>query len=591
MKRIYSYDVWDTLIKRHCPPEMTLKTSLYFFCLYFDFHNHDYIYNEIRKKEKKHYQEKKEYSIFKLILDVIKEKHSDIEKNKLLEEKWNEIYVNIEKNATYPNKEILDLVHKDEGYKIYISDFYLKKDLLDKILKHHNINMNKGFVSIDYNKSKYTGELYDIVYSNLAYEFDSWIHTGDNINSDIKMAQIKKISTRFVKTKQKHTISIKNKLSDEKKIAIILLSFCKKILEKSVELKCSEICFFTREGIFFKKIFDIYLKSLSSITEFNLKTKITPVSRIATLNLRLNENNDLLGFEDALTQYGYDIDTFLSFFDACDSFEGLSEKYATLQKLLNDKKSQEYSSLISFIKNKKKNTLGYLNHIGFTNNEPKLIVDIGWRGSIQDNLSSIKDSNIIGGCYLGLSKCYNTQNSNNKFGTIFDQNITYNKWADKGINLWETIFNGKGGSVIGYKDTLITTKINAPEEKFLDIVINFQEKIKNEFVKILDDTLKLKLPIDDIDSLAINYYKEIITKPSSELASLYLVSIHNDTYGENSFKKKIVKISFSELIKSFFNKKTKRKISAIIKNNGWRESILYSSKTTLSSKLSALLIK
>lgn len=600
-KKLYSYDIWDTILKRYCAPQETIKISIYIFLLYYGLTQYtDEVLEKTFQKEKEKYDDKEEYYIFDLIYQVIESiNHLNLKNvdKKHLKKTWDNIYISIEKNSTYPNSKILAYKNKDIGEKIYISDFYIEKKYLDNILDYHNISFDRGFVSCDENKNKYSGELYKKIKENYDNKLIDWIHTGDNKISDIKIAKLFDIKTRFVSNRNINKKIIEKIISKKKKknkdditnLSYILIGFSKFLLEQCTKNKVNDIYFFTREGVTFERFFNLYLKEISTQLNlnFNIKTHILPVSRIATIPLRLNINDYYLGFQDAILQYGNNTETFLSFFNLSKKLIHFSKKYKKIEDLLENEKDKKI--LTEHILKKKNLTINYLKSLNFFEKN-KLIVDIGWRGSIQDNILYI-DKSIKSGCYLGLFEFFKNQNSNNKVGYIFDNNICKENIFHKGIGFWETIFNAKGGSVTSYENNVPIKNINDKEELFLDNIINIQDTIYDKTKTLLKDIIKNKISLLEIDSLAINAYKKISKKPSSLLADLYLSSLQNESYGLNSFKNKQINITTTSLIKSFFSKKEKEIISSLIKNNGWRESIIYSKSTSISTKISALIIK
>ena len=83
--------------------------------------------------------------------------------------------------------------------------------------------------------------------------------------------------------------------------------------------------------------------------------------------------------------------------------------------------------------------------------KPMFMVDIGWRGTIQDNLAYIFTNKRIGGYYLTLYDFYNLQPRNTyKISYLDDKNIRDNEVASM-ITLLEWIYNPGTGSVVEYK--------------------------------------------------------------------------------------------------------------------------------------------
>jgi HAD superfamily hydrolase (TIGR01549 family) len=83
---------------------------------------------------------------------------------------------------------------------IIVSDMYWPSDYMEKILaKCGYSGWNHLYVSCDYDASKYSGKLYELVIKDLS-SGERVIHIGDNYNADIKNAKKKKINTLYYKS-------------------------------------------------------------------------------------------------------------------------------------------------------------------------------------------------------------------------------------------------------------------------------------------------------------------------------------------------------------------------------------------------------
>ncbi len=98
-------------------------------------------------------------------------------------------------------KKCLDLVNNGETV-VLISDMYLPKDFIEKMLEKANPELAKLplYLSSERGWQKTTSMLYMEVYKDFgaSYDFDRWIHTGDNILADRKMARQLGIVTKTV---------------------------------------------------------------------------------------------------------------------------------------------------------------------------------------------------------------------------------------------------------------------------------------------------------------------------------------------------------------------------------------------------------
>lgn len=106
--------------------------------------------------------------------------------------------IDLEKLTEYENvveikrniRKVKDLINKGEKV-ILISDMYLdSKTIREMLMKvdpiFENINL---YVSSEYKKSKWTGNIYKIVKVKEQVDYKDWIHCGDNPKSDIKSAE------------------------------------------------------------------------------------------------------------------------------------------------------------------------------------------------------------------------------------------------------------------------------------------------------------------------------------------------------------------------------------------------------------------
>nr|AFW04788.1 glycosyl transferase [Salmonella enterica] len=586
-KQIYTYDIWDTILKRNCHPAYTLEFTIYWLLIYIGKNEHyEHVCNALKTKERELFNIKKEYYIHDLIVNILQD-------NKLIEqsekkdiiELWNQIYLFVEKKCTYKNDYVINIIKNDMGEKFFISDFYTDSDFIKSILKHHSVEISKGITSAEYESSKHTGLLYEKLE---VLNGKKWIHTGDNFLADVKMAKAWGAETRYIKNKHLKRVTYKPG-NDYERLAFILLSFSLFILTMAKKECCNKIYFFTREGVFFKTTFDLLIKELPSLFQ-SLKTEILPISRVASLVLKFNSFDEFWGFKDALHQYGYNTSVFLSFFNFQELYPELVNKYEDVRDIFKNRNDPLVKELIINIENKKKRTEKYLEIIGF-DIEPSIIVDIGWRGSIQDNLMSRPSNNIRHGCYLGLFKFYDGQSGISKSSIIFDNNINNCNWSKKGVSFMETIFNHTDGSVVDYQHDKPVKKENDIEKNNFNKLAEMQSSIIESYNNLLYLLLTGRINVKDINNLAIRSYKKIVTNPSKDLADFYIDSIQNESFGLDCFIRKDFNITGNDFLHCLLSRGKRNNIRDKLLNNGWRESIIKSSKTSICAKLFSLIIR
>jgi hypothetical protein len=174
MKQINSFDIFDTLLARTVKEPTDIFKIIENKLGYSNFKN-----IRIQAQSQSDNTIDNIYDQFKLITN-----ESDNNINIL---KNYEIQTELEN--TIP---IISNILKIKNDDIYVSDMYLDYNNIIKLLKYHNINTdnNKLYVS---SNGKYSGKIWD----KLVKEYNINTHTGDNMYSDIIMANKFGINTNY----------------------------------------------------------------------------------------------------------------------------------------------------------------------------------------------------------------------------------------------------------------------------------------------------------------------------------------------------------------------------------------------------------
>jgi hypothetical protein len=174
MKQINSFDIFDTLLARTVKEPTDIFKIIENKLGYSNFKN-----IRIQAQSQSDNTIDNIYDQFKLITN-----ESDNNINIL---KNYEIQTELEN--TIP---IISNILKIKNDDIYVSDMYLDHNNIIKLLKYHNINTdnNKLYVS---SNGKYSGKIWD----KLVKEYNINTHTGDNMYSDIIMANKFGINTNY----------------------------------------------------------------------------------------------------------------------------------------------------------------------------------------------------------------------------------------------------------------------------------------------------------------------------------------------------------------------------------------------------------
>ena len=614
MTKIISFDIWDTIIKRKCHPEETkLATARYIVLKYNNELKDEYknIYEILKRrdeieaeeckknKEKGFDEECRILDVFKILEKEIFNKEMNIEEELLKEE------IEQEKRVIFINPEILPIFEKYKDLKMYcISDFYMSAESLKELLDYLNIpvKIEKIYSSADYLLNKRTGNLYKKAEEELGIKPEDHIHVGDNQYSDIEMANslgietIKTTKTEFDFVPEKgrkfnFDLSCVKKEENSKEdrifntgvdLAPLLYFFGYSIIEYAIKNKIPTVYYATREGETFIKIHELIKEN----NPFGVKlpsSDIIEVSRMGTFSASLKEFS-ILELLRLWSQYreqsmkalfktlAIDIESYKQYLEKYDlnPEENIVEPWFDLrvQRLCADKEFTEQVN--KEIKRKREEILEYFEKSkGIVNDaKPMFMVDIGWRGTIQDNLAYIFTNKKIGGYYLTLYDFYNIQPKNTyKLSFIDDKNIRDNEVASM-ITLLEWIYNPGTGSVTGYKDGKAIRKAKDEETKIVKEYIKPMQEGMLEGAKVINEYMKYH-PYEAEETK--QYVYELIRKtkinPSKELIEAYYSMVFNDTFGTAEYVEKDDKLTFMQKLNIF-------KCRNMLRDETWKEAFI-----------------
>lgn len=303
--KVISFDIFDTLLLR----PYVKPTDLFF---------------HLEKSEKAHGFAKARIEAEQKARQV----HADVE-DITLNEIYNEIdskYKHIKQKETdwecqvlQPNpemKEVFDYALKKNKKIIIVSDMYLPAKFLSDVLHKKGFNgYQKIYVSCEYRKTKWTGNLYRFVLDDLGISSKNVLHIGDNEGSDklsaekngIKAVLYPKVINRlFEENKRAKAFYKKNPNELETSIILgmltlnntqnnywrdfgykyagpVILGYMRWLEKQLKKDKISEVMFVARDGYTLEKVFN-----LIKTTDFKTHYFYAPRS----MNLAINLNYD-----------------------------------------------------------------------------------------------------------------------------------------------------------------------------------------------------------------------------------------------------------------------------------------------------------
>lgn len=615
MTKIISFDIWDTILKRKChPEEIKLHTANYIMLKYEKQLKEKYkdIYEILKlrdeieanickqNKENGFDDECRIINVFQeLQKEIFAETIEDISEELLKEE------IEQEKRNIFISPEILPIFEKYKDLKMYcISDFYMSAESLKELLDYVKlpVKIEKIYSSADYLLNKRTGNLYKKAEEEIGIKPEDHIHVGDNQYSDIDVANglgietIKTTKTEFnfvpekgrsfefnLDIAKKEENILENKLFNSGlDLSPILYFFGYSIVEYAIKNNIDKVYYQTREGETFIKIHEMIQRNNPFGVQIP-ECDTIEVSRMATYSASLKEFSiqellrvwsqyrvqsmktlfktlaiDITPYKEFMGKYDINID------------EDIIEPWFNInvQNLCNDKEftdkiqielDRKRAELLQYFK-EKKNIVN--------DDEPLFIVDIGWRGTIHDNLCYIFNNKTIGGYYLTLYDFYNVQPKNSyKISFIDDRKIRDNEVASM-ITLLEWIYNPGTGSTIEYKQGEAIRKAKIEET---DIVKKYIKPLQEGMfagAEIINEYMKYH-PYEATETKKVVYdvIRKTKTKPNKALIEAYYSMVFNDTFGTAEYVEKDDKLSTIDKLNII-------KCRNILRQEPWKEAFI-----------------
>lgn len=640
--KLKTVDVWDTILRRNCHPDFIKRsTSYYFFLKYHKIHNIDSVEQLFVKRVETEHTIGQEnmalgYDDEYLIQDVIRR----WVENYISAEQYDtaaishELYnweMEQEKKNIYLDPGIKEfLAQYPADTTLFLSDFYTSADDLKKLLNSAGMHASiiaDGVSSIDVCLNKRSGKLFDFVQQKYQLSPADWVHIGDNEWSDVKMPASKGInSIRYLPTEQhqlreqkeflwnnndaltetlinniiqehSETENLKDNFLLGLKTTPLIAGFCLNILERAISSGSEKIFFLTREGEFFIKAFDVLIKHFKNhVSEIKLpEIDILEVSRLATFAPSLQE----ISLKEMMRVWNlYSTQSLGALFKTLNvdiaEFQDLIDKYAIpaeqqIQYPWQDARVQQLFDDASFKKKLWQHVLqqrSLLKHYFETKGlrddmDIKVcIVDVGWRGTIHDNIALLYPNIHFTGVYLGLQKFLNDQPSNTSkfaFGPNLNHQLEYPHFLDSVAPI-EMITNSPSGSVTGYEEKngkfVAIRKIDDDENTaWSKFTKTFQEGILAGMESFSTAVLSYGLTHDQVRGYALKVWDVLISGNNKSLTDAFSNLNHNETFGLGGYVKKCQVPSTCEILGALWNKVYRKNLISFIKANQWSEGI------------------
>jgi hypothetical protein len=321
--------------------------------------------------------------------------------------------------------------------------------------------------------------------------------------------------------------------------------FIRFVIERAIAADRERIYYLTREGEFFQQIHDriaaatgarlplsallevsrrsTFAASLESVTTTTLMRLWTLYSTQSVRALLVSLNLDPVPFAEDVRRHELALD------------EAVVHPWddRRIRGFLADRRVAD--RLAHACAEQRLDLLGYLRERGITEGITRMaIVDIGWRGTIQDNLAHVLPSVAIDGSYLGLLRYLNAQPPNvTKAAFGPDENAFDRATLLKFVTPYEMLTNSASGSVTGYvwsASGVRAVRVNQPGE---DVIHRHYTHAFQQGVLDAIPALEKHSGRDGAQrkARALRLWHDLAFNPPRSLASAYLALQHDETFG------------------------------------------------------------
>ncbi len=494
-----------------------------------------------------------------------------------------DIELTVEKSTQQPLAEVVGVLRelKNNGVRTaLISDFYLPSSHYSQMLAQHGFKelFDHVFVSADHGLAKGSGLLYTKVFEQLGCRPDQLVMIGDNAHSDVEMPRQQGITALHVQNPSqeqyyqgwkaetikpddafKKSLSAVPEATVFREMAHSLYFFIYKLFRKLAADGTKEVLFFSKEGEFLKRLFDrfqadlfggqvivsryllasrkaTFMASLRSFPDEDFARLFNHYRDISCRDFLLSLNLEESLAKEICDEVGVDFETRVENYPQSAEFQTLKE--SILFKTVYEQRRTEQRG----------NFIAYLDSFGFDFRKQGLtIVDVGWKGSIQDNIYHILGGEVdVRGYYVGSLIASERRKNNRKKGVLFDDHpalTPYFHAYNNNRSLFEMVLGASHGSADGYytreqfetlgndhqkvvgtvvsthSGTLCIATLDLPEERtlFKEVIAPLQEALCEGFVSQNRTCLESSCILPDPRWFAEKHARMVFTPKDAEI--------------------------------------------------------------------------
>lgn len=509
---------------------------------------------------------------------------------------------------------------------IFLSDFYMGEAWLLRLLQHHGVQDQfvRGFVSCDWQAAKYDGRLYARVRQHMQLGDRHWVHVGDNRHSDVRMAAAQGVEGLLFQPEEGHALRqlqerrfqlrlndvpaywallVDNGAIDDaqalgRHYSPLFAGFAAWLLQQARESGATRVHFFTREGEFFSRLYQTWLQASG---ECGPPAQLLAVSRLATFAPSVSQAR-LESFMRLWSQYSSQSPSaFLCSLGLRDA--GLESWFDRYQLPIDtvvhwpwrDRRMQALfadtgftAQLQALLDEKRQSLMRYFAACEVPGNDkdPVLVVDIGWRGSIQNNLALLWPERQWLGLYLGmmLPVCPDPANCE-KRAWLVDLRCQDNARERQRLSFvapLEMLCNSDSGSVTGYiQGQPQYQHIAAEDAVHAQFVRSFQQGVLEGVQSLAALAADEGLLLEDLAQRAAVLWDEIVLDGHPLLQQAFFQLEHNESFGLGRSLRFRDELNTALILRAFVSRAAFEQLREAAQKTPWKAALARNPATPL----------